>query len=113
MGFMAYVNKADEPTEVEFQYYRSTNPTARTINAINDQVYVYKLESKNGGTWTVTAREAGMKSFALAADNAGSVTYDKTTAIVTLNTQLPAVTTADNGKILTVVDGVWTAVTPT
>lgn len=113
MGFMAYVNNEDNPTEVEFQYYRSTNPTGRTINSFNDQVYVYKLESKNGGTWTVTAREAGMKSFVLADDNAGSVTYDKTTAIVTLDTQLPAVTTADNGKILTVVDGVWTAVTPT
>lgn len=113
MAFMAYVNNAENPTEVEFQYYRSTNPTARTINAINDQVYVYKLESKNGGTWSVTARESGMKSLALAAGNAGSVTYDKNTAIVTLDTNLPAVTAADDGKVLTVVNGVWTAVMPT
>lgn len=110
MAFMAYVNNSETPTEVEFQYYRSTNPTSRTISAINDQVYVYKLESKNGGTWSVAARESGMKTLALATGNAGSVTYDKTTAIVTLDTNLPAVTTADNGKILTVVDGVWTAV---
>lgn len=110
MAFMAFVNNNENPTEVEFQYYRSTNPTARTINSINDQVYVYKLESKNGGTWTVTAREAGMKSFALAAGNAGSVTYDKNTAIITLDTQLPAVTSADDGKVLKVVNGVWTAV---
>lgn len=110
MAFMAYVNNAENPTEVEFQYYRSTNPTARTINSINDQVYVYKLESKNGGTWTVTAREAGMKSLALATGNAGSVTYDKNTAIITLDTNLPAVTAADDGKVLKVVNGVWTAV---
>ena len=113
MGFMAYVNNAEHPTEVEFQYYRSTNPTARTVNSFNDQVYVYKLESKNGGTWSVTAREAGLKSLALAAGNAGSVAYDKNTGIVTLNTNLPAVTAADDGKILTVVNGVWTAVAPT
>lgn len=113
MAFMAYVNNSENPTEVEFQYYRSTNPTTRTINAINDQVYVYKLESKNGGTWSVTAREAGMKTLALATGNAGSVAYDKNTAIVTLDTNLPAVTSADDGKILQVVGGVWTAVTPT
>ena len=112
MGFMAYVNNAETPTEVEFQYYRSTNPTSRTVNSFNDQVYVYKLESKNGGTWTVTAREAGMKSLALATGNAGSVAYDKNTGIVTLDTNLPAVTSADDGKVLKVVNGVWTAVTP-
>ena len=110
MAFMAFVNNAENPTEVEFQYYRSTNPTARTINSFNDQVYVYKLESKNGGTWSVTAREAGMKSLALATGNAGSVAYDKNTGIVTLDTNLPAVTAADDGKILKVVNGVWTAV---
>lgn len=110
MAFMAFVNNAENPTEVEFQYYRSTNPTARTINSFNDQVYVYKLESKNGGTWSVTAREAGMKSLALATGNAGSVAYDKNTGIVTLDTNLPAVTAADDGKILKVVNGIWTAV---
>lgn len=110
---MAYVNNAETPTEVEFQYYRSTNPTTRNVNVINDQVYVYKLESKNGGTWSVAAREVGMKSLALATGNAGSVSYDKNTAIVTLDTNLPAVTAADDGKILTVVNGVWTAVAPT
>lgn len=114
MAFMAYVGGfsggSTEPTEVEFQYYRSTNPTTRTINSFNDQVWVYKLEAKNGGTWTVAAREANIKSFALASGNAGSVTYDKNTAILTLDTNLPAVTSADDGKVLKVVNGVWTAV---
>lgn len=116
MAFMAYTafgSGSTEPTEVEFQYYRSTNQTTRTISSFNDQVYVYKLESKNGGTWSVLSRDVNIRSMALASGNAGSVTYDKNTAIVTLDTNLPAVTAADDGKVLTVVNGVWTAVMPT
>ena len=32
LAFMAYVNNADSPTEVEFQYYRSVNTTFRVYN---------------------------------------------------------------------------------
>ena len=53
MAFMAYVNKEVNPTEVEFQYYRSVSSHSATQQG--DQVYVYKLNS--AGTWSVTVRE--------------------------------------------------------
>ena len=115
MAFMAFVagNDLSNPTSVEFQYYRSMNPTNKTINQLSDQVFVYKLTNANGGTWSLETRETSPKVMTLAAGSAGSLTYDKNNFIVTLDTNLPAVTSADDGKILQVVDGVWTAVTPT
>ena len=115
MAFMAFVagNDLSNPTSVEFQYYRSMNPTNKTINQLSDQVFVYKLTNANGGTWSLETRETSPKIMTLAAGSAGSFTYDKNNFTVTLDTNLPAVTSADDGKILQVVDGVWTAVTPT
>lgn len=57
MAFMAYVSNADNPTNVEFQYYRSVNQHSATQQG--DQVYVYKLDKSAG--WTVTVREAMSK----------------------------------------------------
>lgn len=57
LAFMAYVSNATSPTSVEFQYYRSVN--SKTAAQQNDQVFVYKLTSANGGTWTVETRETG------------------------------------------------------
>ena len=57
LAFMAYVNNAATPTEVEFQYYRSVS--SHTANQQGDQVYVYKLTSAN--KWTVTVRESYTK----------------------------------------------------
>ena len=57
LAFMAYVNNAATPTEVEFQYYRSVS--SHTVSQQGDQVFVYKLTSN--GTWTVTTREASVK----------------------------------------------------
>lgn len=57
LAFMAYVNNATSPTEVEFQYYRSVS--SHTDSQQGDQVYVYKLTS--GNAWTVTVREAYTK----------------------------------------------------
>lgn len=54
LAFMAYVNNATNPTEVEFQYYRSV--ATHSDNQQGDQVYVYKLNSL--GTWSVTVRSA-------------------------------------------------------
>lgn len=57
MAFMAYVNNADNPTNVEFQYYRSVSSHSATQQG--DQVYVYKLDKTAG--WTVTVRESYTK----------------------------------------------------
>lgn len=54
LAFMAYVNNATSPTEVEFQYYRSISSHSATQQG--DQVYVYKLNKSSG--WSVTVREA-------------------------------------------------------
>jgi len=53
LAFMAYVNNATSPTEVEFQYYRSVS--SHTITQQGDQVFVYKLNKTNG--WSVLTRE--------------------------------------------------------
>lgn len=58
-AFMAYVNNAENPTEVEFQYVRSVS--TKTASQPVDQVFVYKLTSANGGTWTVETRNMGPK----------------------------------------------------
>lgn len=52
LAFMAYVNNETNPTNVEFQYYRSVN--THSNNQQGDQVYVYKLDKTSG--WSVTVR---------------------------------------------------------
>ena len=100
MAFMAYVNNATDPTNVEFQYYRSVNSHSNTQQG--DQVYVYKLDKTAG--WTVTVREAYTKMVA-----GSTMTSSYSSGALTLNvkTALPAVTASDNGKVLKVVDGAW------
>ena len=73
-AFMAYVNNAANPTEVEFQYVRSVS--SKTSSQPVDQVFVYKLTSANGGTWTVQTRDMGPK---LAAGTGASVSYSSGT----------------------------------
>lgn len=59
-AFMAFVSfSGSTPTSVEFQYYRSVS--AHTASQQGDQVFIYKLESTAGGTWSVTTREASSK----------------------------------------------------
>lgn len=52
LAFMAYVNDAANPTNVEFQYYRSVS--SHSDSQQGDQVFVYKLDKTAG--WTVTTR---------------------------------------------------------
>ena len=70
-AFMAYVNNADSPTSVEFQYVRSVG--TKTAFQPVDQVFIYTLTNANGGTWSVTTRDTGPK---LAAGNNASVYYN-------------------------------------
>lgn len=57
LAFMAYVNNAENPTEVEFQYYRSV--ATHSDSQQGDQVYVYKLNKTNG--WSVLVRNSFTK----------------------------------------------------
>ena len=87
LAFMAYVNNTTNPTNVEFQYYRSVN--AHSATQQGDQVYVYKLD-KNAG-WTVTVRESYTKIIAgsgLSSSYANSAITLSTTH--TVNTDVPA-----------------------
>jgi hypothetical protein len=54
---MAYVNNAENPTEVEFQYYRSVN--THSDNQQGDQVIIYKLTKSSG--WSVLTRNTFTK----------------------------------------------------
>ena len=57
LAFLAYVDNADQPTSVEFQYYRSVSTHSESQQG--DQVFVYTLTSSN--SWSVTTREAATK----------------------------------------------------
>ena len=79
MAFMAYVNDASSPTNVEFQYYRSMSSHSST--AMGDEVYIYKLTNASGGTWSVTTRKASIKEIAVASGSKLGVSWssDKVT----------------------------------
>lgn len=79
MAFMAYVNNETNPTEVEFQYYRSVS--SHSDSQQGDQVFVYKLTSN--GTWTVTTRNAFTK---IAAGTAMTSAYNNGTLTMNVNT---------------------------
>lgn len=85
MAFMAYVNNATNPTEVEFQYYRSVS--SHSDNQQGDQVYVYKLNSSN--KWTVTVRQSFTKVVA-----GTNMTSSWAGGVITLNAVSP-VTSSD------------------
>ena len=78
MAFMAYVNNAENPTNVEFQYYRSVNQ--HSITQQGDQVYIYKLDKNNG--WSVTVREAMSK---IAVGEGLNLTYNKGILTISLS----------------------------
>lgn len=85
MAFMAYVNNPTTPTEVEFQYVRSVS--SKTAAQPCDQVFVYKLTSVNGGTWTVETRNVTYKVAA-----GTNVTTSYSSGTVTINADAPVIT---------------------
>lgn len=102
MAFMAYVNNETNPTNVEFQYYRSVSSHSATQQG--DQVYVYKLDKTAG--WSVTTREAYTRITA-----GTGMTQSYSGGVLTLQAprELPTVTSSDDGKVLGVVNGAWAA----
>ena len=96
LAFMAYVNNATTPTEVEFQYYRSVS--SHTASQQGDQVFVYKLSQTNG--WSVTVREASVK--VVAGTGLGG-TYSNGTMTLTGPTKVSDLTN-DSGFIITETD---------
>lgn len=125
LAFMAYVNDETTPTEVEFQYVRSVG--TKTSSQPVDQVFVYKLTSTNGGTWSVQTRDMAPK---LAAGTNTSVSYSSGTYTVSATDTtysdfagatssvagaaglVPAPTTSDPDKFLKG-DGTWGTPTDT
>ena len=82
-AFMAYVNNATTPTEVEFQYVRSVN--SKTDSQQGDQVFIYKLTNASGGTWTVTTRNMSAKI--VAGTGMASTFTTGANATITLNAE--------------------------
>ena len=101
MAFLAYVSDPTTPTEFEFQYYRSV--ATHSDSQQGDQVFVYKLNSSTG--WSVTTREAYTK---IATGTGLSKSYSNGTLTLSYSgSSLPSVTSADNGKVLMVVNVAW------
>ena len=84
MAFMAYVNNADTPTNVEFQYYRSVS--SHSSSQMGDQVFFYKLDKTSG--WSVTTREASIKEIKAATNTPLSVSWSSN--VVTLTNTMTA-----------------------
>lgn len=85
-AFMAYVNNAEGPTSVEFQYVRSVS--SKTASQPVDQVFVYTLTNASGGTWTVASRNMAPK---LAAGTNTTVNYSNGTYTVNATVPTPTV----------------------
>lgn len=78
MAFLAYVNNEANPTEFEFQYYRSVS--SHTASQQGDQVYIYKLKSSSG--WEFSVREAYTK---IVAGTGLKTTYSNGTITISLD----------------------------
>ena len=91
LAFMAYVNNANNPTEVEFQYYRSRSDHNSAANQL-DEVYVYKLVPASGWTWTVTQRNTAAKAVAWTwiglTFGSGNMTISADTTVLATQTDL-------------------------
>lgn len=80
MAFMAYVNDETNPTEVEFQYYRSVSTHKNT--QMGDEVFVYKLNKNTG--WSVTKRLASLQQIVCNATGL-ALSYNANTNVLTID----------------------------
>lgn len=119
-AFMAYVNNAANPTNVEFQYVRSVG--SKTDSQQCDQVFVYKLTNASGGTWSVETRNMATKvnvdsSLTKTFSNGANATMTLSAKTMTGATSgtagtagyVPAPAAGDEGKYLKG-DGTWATV---
>jgi hypothetical protein len=88
---------------VEFQYYRSVS--THTDAQQGDQVFVYLLTSANGGTWSVTTRNAFSKVVA-----GTNMTSSYSNGTITLNATQPTVPTKTSSLTNDGADGTSTYV---
>lgn len=84
LAFMAYVNSASNPSEVQFQYYRSTATKSKTSHV--DEVYAYTLKPTSWGTWTFDVRKTGPTVLAWTWI---STSWSSATSSLTINNSLP------------------------
>ena len=100
LAFMAYVNNANNPTNVEFQYYRSDKDKNGTNNQ-TDEVFVYTLSSN--GNWTVASRPA---SISIAAGTNMTSSYSNGTITLNASSQAPTITnTLASGELIATING--------
>lgn len=100
MAFMAYVNNSSTPTEVEFQYVRSVS--TKSASNQSDQVFVYKLTSANGGTWTVETRPVMVK---ISAGTNMTSSYSNNTLTLDCTVQNSSYSTSEADTGTTWIDG--------
>ena len=100
LAFMAYVNNATTPTNVEFQYYRSVS--THSDSQQGDQVIVYKLDKTSG--WSVITRNTFSKVVAgtnlSSSYSNGAITLNNTLSVPTKTSDL----TNDSGFITNTVN---------
>ena len=91
MAFLAYVNNPTDPTELEFQYYRSV--ATKSATNYTDQVFAYKFNKTSG--WSVQTRSVTPKI--VAGTNIVSGYTQGTNPTITISA--PNVATLVDGKI--------------
>jgi len=103
LAFMAYVNDASSPTQVEFQYLRSLNN--HTESNQMDEVYVYLL--KNNNTWSPTTRKVSPKI--IAGTNMTSTFVTGVTPTITLDATDTTYSLGTSGNTITLTPSSGTA----
>jgi hypothetical protein len=103
LGYLAYLNDQNSPSEFEFQYYRSVS--THTDGAQGDEIYIYKISNTNG--WSFLKRYTYTR---MAADgttinsnyNGGKMTFSLNTDSAPTENSTKAVT---SGGIYTALSG--------
>lgn len=90
-AIMAYINDKDNPTKVEFQFYRSVSSANNTTQG--DQIFIYTLNASTG--WSITTHEV-----------LPTVVQGSTASTAGTTGMVPAPSAGDQDKFLKG-DGTW------